>query len=124
MADDFIKVLVVEDEPTLRDVAQRVLTLQGFQVRTASNGIDALQTLAQYVPNVILLDVLMPVMDGREFLRNLDTSKLPETKIIITSNIADQTIIDEMLRLGAHDHLLKSAMTPNILVDLVQKHSV
>jgi CheY-like chemotaxis protein len=64
-----VRILVVDDDPTLRGVLTEVLTFEAHEVRTAGNGAEALAVLPEFRPDVILLDVLMPVMGGREFIR-------------------------------------------------------
>lgn len=115
-------ILIVEDDPDLQSVYDLILSMQGYHVMTAVNGIKALEAVAKRPPDVILLDVMMPQMDGKDFLRNLDTSKYPPMRIIVSSNLSDQATIDEMLSLGAHDHILKSNITPNALIELVEHH--
>jgi CheY-like chemotaxis protein len=63
-------VLVVDDDPDVRVMLETYLELEGFDVLTASNGFDALQRLRDARPSVILLDLMMPVMDGVEFRRH------------------------------------------------------
>lgn len=117
-------ILVVEDEMVLQDVYKMVLNAQNYRVSVASNGIEALKVLRSSVPapDLILLDIFMPQMDGREFLRNLDASEYPDTKIIVNSNIGDKDTIDELLALGAHGYALKASMSPNELVQLVENN--
>jgi CheY-like chemotaxis protein len=62
-----VRVLVVDDEPPIRDLMRRVLEDDGYEVATAANGAEALHRVAGFAPNVILLDMAMPVMDGRAF---------------------------------------------------------
>ena len=62
-----VRVLVVDDEPPLRDLMRMVLEEEGYEVMTATNGEDALERTRTFAPDVILLDMSMPVMDGRAF---------------------------------------------------------
>ncbi len=66
-------ILVVEDDQDIRESLQEVLSSEGYQVRTARHGLDALQQLrsSATLPNLILLDLMMPVMDGRSFLKQI-----------------------------------------------------
>jgi CheY-like chemotaxis protein len=61
-------VLVVDDDPTIRELVSVLLECEGYQVRTATNGREALDTLEHWQPHLIMLDMLMPVMDGAAFL--------------------------------------------------------
>ena len=63
-----VRVLVVDDEPPIRDLMRMVLEEEGYEVRTATNGAEALAQAATFEPDVILLDMSMPVMDGRAFV--------------------------------------------------------
>ena len=112
-------VLIVEDEKVLQDVYKLVLSAQGYRIYTANNGAEGLNQLKKNRPSLVLLDVFMPVMDGREFLRNISSSDFPDTKIIVYSNLSDNKTETEMLSLGAEKFVLKSSMTPDDLVELV-----
>jgi len=80
-------VLVVDDDPDIRDALGRVLELEGYQVRFAENGKDALDKLESSPrPSVILLDLMMPVMNGLDFLERLRANaRIAETPVIIAS---------------------------------------
>ena len=117
-----ICILVVEDEITLQEVYKLVLTAGGYHVVTASNGIEGLAKLKALRPNLILLDIFMPKMDGREFLRNVDLDEYPDTKVIVYSNLSDKQTQHEMRELGAHDFIVKSSMTPSDLLAVVAQH--
>jgi CheY-like chemotaxis protein len=116
-----LRILIVEDEIVLQDVYKLVLSSHGYEVTTANNGAEGLAQLKKVVPDLVLLDVFMPVMDGKEFLRNFDLNDYPHTKIVVYSNLSDSKTEAEMRELGAHDFILKSSMTPQDLIDLVTK---
>jgi len=115
------KILVVEDELILQDVYKLVLSKHGYEVSVANDGIEGLTKLKSIKPDLVLLDIFMPVMDGREFLRNFSKTAFPHTKIIVYTNLSDSKTQAEMLELGADDFVLKSSMTPNDLIELVDK---
>ena len=116
------KILIVEDEPALQDAFKLILELGGHTIYTAKNGLIGLEHVRSYRPDIVLLDIFMPVMDGKEFLRNLDLEAYPSMKIIVYSNLSDQRTEAEAYELGAHDFVLKSSMTPRDLLGLVAKH--
>jgi diguanylate cyclase (GGDEF)-like protein len=101
-------VLVVEDEPDIREVVARLAQKMGYVVRTAATGLEALGHVREQLPDIVLLDLMMPVMDGLEFCRivRADVS-LQNLHIIITS--AKDTTADKVrgLDLGAADYLTK-----------------
>lgn len=109
-------VLIVEDETILREAYAMVLEFNGFSVTTAANGKIALDSLSTHLPDLILLDLLMPVMGGIKFLETTNIlTKHPNVKILVYSNISDRDTIDHLLEIGVHEHILKSSMSPNDL---------
>ena len=113
-------VLIIEDEIVLQDVYKLVLSSQGFQVHTANNGAEGLVALKEHTPDVILLDIFMPVMDGIEFLKTVNLKAYPELKVIVFTNLSDSNVEAQMLALGAHKFVLKSSMNPQDLIRLVE----
>lgn len=99
-----------------------VLERGGYDVTVAQNGMIGIELLKSLKPDLVLLDIFMPVMDGREFLRNVDLGDYPNTKVIVYSNLSDQQSETEMLELGAHEFILKSSMTPKDLLALASRH--
>jgi len=116
------RILIVEDEQILQDVYKLVLSTAGYKVYTADNGVEGLEQLKRHHPDLVLLDIFMPVMDGKEFLRNIDTGDHPSTKIVVYTNMFDKATENEMKSLGADDFVLKSSMGPGDLLQLVAGH--
>lgn len=114
-------ILIVEDEETLQDVYKIILSSKGYDVHTADNGLEGLQKVKALHPDMVLLDIFMPVMDGKEFMRNIDMTDYPYTKIIVYSNLSDRKVENEVLGLGAHKFILKSSMSPRDLLTLVDQ---
>jgi len=104
--DEFIRVLVVDDEPNIREGSQRILSRVGFEVLKASNGMEALAMLAENTIPIILLDLKMPGMDGMEVLERI--RQLDETilVIVITGFATVETAIEAMKQ-GAYDFIPK-----------------
>ena len=115
-------VLIVEDEQILQDVYKLVLTSADYKVHTADNGVEGLSVIKRIHPDLVLLDIFMPVMDGKEFLRNIDTGDFPKTKIVVYTNMYDKATEQEMKDLGADDFILKSSIGPDDLIKLVAGH--
>lgn len=99
-------VLVVDDEPKLRNVLEEFLTLRGFTVRTASSGDEALTLCSQHVPTTILLDIRMPGMDGLMTLKKLKAC-YPSVSVIMITGIQEEQAMEETVALGACDYILK-----------------
>lgn len=114
------KILIIEDETILRTAYELILSSKGYRVMGAENGQVGLEMLARSVPDLILLDLLMPVLGGKTFLKQAALkAKHPQVKVIVYSNVSDQETVNEMLGLGADKHILKSSMSPNDLVEQV-----
>lgn len=100
-------ILVVDDEPRIRDYVRMNLELERYRVLEASNGIEALEQLREHLPDLVVLDVMMPEMDGFETLRHIrEVSTVPV--IILTVRQAEQDKIHG-LDLGADDYIAKTA---------------
>jgi CheY-like chemotaxis protein len=112
-------VLIVEDEQALNQAYQTILRKHGYDVAAASDGEEALAAVEQHAPDVILLDMKMPKMNGLEFLRQL-AAKPVKPAIIIFSNYDIQAEIDEAFRLGARHYMLKAWAAPQELVRVVE----
>ena len=117
-------VLIVEDEKVLRDAYELIITSLGCRVYTASNGIEGLKQLKKHTPDIMLLDIFMPVMDGQEVLRNLNKSDFPNIKIVVFSNMSDGKVIQEVLDNGADKFVLKSSLGPNDLKSLINELAI
>ena len=103
-----MKILVVEDDPDARKVLSLILRLDGFEVASASGGPEAIQALAEALPDLVLLDVMMPDMDGYEvcaWIRaNPATARLP---VVMLSAKADPESMARGLEVGANGYLAK-----------------
>ena len=97
---DFI--LVVDDEPQIRDLLKRFLSLRGYKVRVASDGQQALTMVEQAAPQLIVLDVYMPGINGVEVLRRLRGRKFTGGVILLTAS-QDDKLLQEALDLGSVD---------------------
>lgn len=114
-------VLLVEDDFALSDAFSMILTFAGHEVHTAPNGKEALTYLKNATPDIILLDLLMPVMDGREFLDEFDNSH--NVPIVVLSNLDSRTQIEDLTQKGAVGYVLKSSITPDTLTSLVKQYT-
>lgn len=109
------KILIVEDNESLNQVYKFILEQEGHQVSAVFNGAEALKAAKGMEPDLILLDMLMPVMGGIEFLKKFNPSKHPATSILILSNLDEDQETKEAQKLGASDYILKATVSPTEL---------
>lgn len=114
-------ILIVEDDTTLNEAYRTILETNGYTVSSAQDGKVALERIEASEPDVIFLDLRMPVMDGVEFLKEFN-QKHPDSKIkiIVFSNYDSQKEIDEVYRLGAYKYILKAWASPGELLKIVE----
>jgi CheY-like chemotaxis protein len=116
------KILIVEDEKLLNEAYELVLKREGYEIHCAFNGEEALGIFGKVVPDLVLLDLRMPKVDGVEFLKRLKPAeKYPNTKILIFSNYDDQHEIDEAFKYGATRYILKAWSSPTELAKVVRE---
>jgi CheY-like chemotaxis protein len=116
-----VKILVVEDEPMLRDAYRHVLHYKGYKVASAADGEQALVMLDKMHPDIVLLDVLMPQLDGIGFLQKANIKqKYPRTKVIACTNLSDSATAQQLEEAGADKQVLKSDLSPGQLIELIE----
>jgi two-component system, OmpR family, response regulator MtrA len=102
------KVLVVDDEPAIRLLLQAILSQEGHDVETAADGVDALASVQRELPDVVLLDLAMPNMDGWHFLEELRNVGLrSQVRVIIVSAMTDSDSMERSRAEGVHDRIAK-----------------
>jgi two-component system response regulator (stage 0 sporulation protein F) len=106
MTDSLGRILVVDDEQSVAEVLSEYFSGQGYTVKTASNGVEALSTLLEYRPALVLLDVRMPGLDGVEVLRRIRAADQSVAVIMVTAN-EDVELARETLKIGAFDYVAK-----------------
>jgi CheY-like chemotaxis protein len=116
------KVLVVEDDSFLIKAYVAKLTNSGFELRTASDGEEALKVLQEFKPDVVLMDLVMPRKDGFSTLEDMQKDDtLKNIPVIVTSNLAQQEALDRAKALGAVDFITKSNMSMEDLLKKINK---
>jgi len=119
-----IKVLIVEDDRFLSELIATKLEKEGFAITLAGDGEVALEKLQGEVPDIILLDIMLPGMDGFEFLEKIKAEKgSPSSKVpvLILSNFGQESKVEKGLALGANDYLVKANFTTAEIVDKIKK---
>ncbi len=114
-------ILVVEDDKSLNDAYGMLLKRAGYNVLLAFNGQEALELIKDVEPDIIFLDLRMPVMDGITFLKSYKPqTDHPNVKIIVFSNYDMQKGVDEAYQLGAERYVLKAWASPKELIHIVE----
>jgi len=120
-AEDMSKILLIENEEFLRKLYSEFLSMSKYQVDTAENGREGIAKLDSFIPELIILDIKMPVMDGPEFLRVIKKNiKLRDIPIIILTGVSEYAYIKECLELGANDYVEKTTH-PVDLLNMVER---
>lgn len=115
------KVLLVEDEDFIRELYVRQLTKAGFNVKTAVDGQSGLQTLKTEQFDLLLLDIMLPGMNGLQLLREYKTQNPNSPMIVILlTNLGQEAVIKEGFELGAQAYLIKASYTPDQVVTEVK----
>jgi len=103
------KILFVEDEQTLQKALKEVLEKEGYNVLPASNGEEGLSSAKEQKPNLILLDLILPKMDGFEVLKNLKAdNECREIPVIVLTNLEGSSDVGRAIELGATTYLVKA----------------
>ena len=108
------RVMIVDDEQEFVDSLAERLTIRDYDVQTANSGREAIDTLKHYNTDVVVLDVLMPGMDGIETLREIKSLKPLTEVIMLTGHATVETAIEGM-KLGALDYLMKPCETDELV---------
>lgn len=117
-------ILIVEDEPLLLDLYTDILLSEGFSVTQATNGVDGLHAICENDYDLVLLDTMIPKMDGLEVLATVkrDCPQIHEKKhIVMLSNLDQDTTMKKAMDLGAVDYLVKSDHTPDDIIRKIRK---
>ncbi|MCA9370858.1 MAG: response regulator [Candidatus Peregrinibacteria bacterium] len=114
-------ILIAEDDSFLQQMVAVSLEESGFTVIKANNGEQALKLLSSEKPDMLLLDIMMPKVDGFDVLEHMkqEKSKVP---VIVMSNLGQESDIAKCKDLGAKDYVIKSDIEPGDLVQQVQKY--
>lgn len=114
------KILIIDDDPFIVDMYVLKFTEQKFSVETASDGKEGLKKIKEYQPDIVLLDIVMPGMDGFGVLEALKDDSPHACKIVLLTNIGQKSDIDRGMGLGASDYIVKAHFTPSEVVTRVR----
>lgn len=117
-----IKIAIVEDDQVISQMYRIKFEADGFDVETAENGRLGLELIEEMKPSIVLLDLMMPEMNGDEMLQMLrKTDWGKDIPVIILTNMGEAEVPKGVMELGVKKVILKADMTPKQVVDLVKK---
>ncbi len=115
------KLLIIEDDKVLNEMYALKFKKEWFKVESAYEWLSGLSKVAEYDPDIILLDLMMPSMNGFETLEAIKKQTSSNCKIIIFTNVVDKEKIDKAMEMWADDYLIKADTTPKIAVEKVEE---
>lgn len=122
MSKDKIKILLVEDDSFLLGMYATKFEMENFKLITAEDGEKAVRAALKELPDIILLDIILPKQNGFEVLRQLkadqSTANVP---VILLTNLSQKDEIEQGLKLGAEDYLIKAHFMPSEVVEKIKK---
>ena len=114
-------ILIIEDDKFLRELICRKLINEHFKTEEAIDGEEGLKKLQEVKPDLILLDLILPGLDGFEVLSRIkDNPSISSIPVLILSNLGQKDEIEKGLKLGAADFLVKAHFTPEEIIDKIK----
>lgn len=116
------KILIIEDDALMSRMYQKIFTFENYEVAMAQDGEEGITKAQIFQPTVILLDVMMPKMNGLQVLERLKSD--PQTKsipVVILTNLAGQQDAETAMAKGAVKYIIKSEHDPNEIADMVKQ---
>ncbi len=115
------KILIIEDDVFLSNIYNKKFSLEGFEVFLATDGEKGLELIKQKMPDIVLLDIMLPKMNGFEVLEEVNKDEeLKKIPIILLTNINQQEDIKRAYDLGVEDYIIKTFFTPNEVVEKIK----
>jgi len=117
-----VKIVLIEDDVFLAGMYVTKLELEGYEVKLASDGEKGIKAVEEEMPELVLLDIILPKVSGFEVLKHLkgnaDTKKIP---ILLLTNLGQRDDVSKGLKLGAEDYLIKAHFMPSEVVDKIKR---
>ena len=111
------KILIIEDDPTISQMYRMKFETDGFDVKMASNGKIGVDLVKSFKPDIVLLDIKMPEMNGAEALDKIrKTDEGKTVPVVVLTNLGEEEAPQEMRSLGIHSYIVKANYTPRQVV--------
>lgn len=121
MADKKNTVALIEDDPLIAEMYTTKFTKEGFAIQHAADGAAGLELVKKLQPDIILLDIIMPKMDGFQVLQQLRaTADFKHTPVVMLTNLGQEEDVQKGREFGATDYFIKTNFTPAAIVDKVR----
>lgn len=115
-------ILLVEDDFVLLEIMQKYLAGAGYDIAIAQDGAAALEALQKEVPDLVLLDIILPKLDGFGVLKAMrDDPRTAKTKVVILSNLSSDDDIRKGMEFGVIEYIIKAEKTPDEIVETVNR---
>ncbi len=116
------KILIIEDDAFIMDMYCTKFEMTGYKVLKADDGIKGIKIINESKPDIVVLDIIMPRMDGFEVLKMVKKDpKLQDIPVILLTNLGQKENIEEGIELKADDYIIKAHFTPDEVVNRVEK---
>lgn len=123
MDNEKIKILLIEDDPFLLGMYDTKLKLEGFNVVLAEDGAKGYELVSVEKPDIILLDIILPKMDGFTVLKNLKNNAATKPiPVILMTNLGQKEDVAKGISLGAQDYLVKAHFMPSEVVEKIRQY--
>jgi len=115
------KILIIEDDKFLRELIGQKLLKEGYDIVEAVDGEKGIKSIKDEKPDLVLLDLILPGMDGFEVLTKIKKDAgIAQIPVIILSNLGQKDDIEKGLKMGAVDYLIKAHFTPGEIIDKIK----
>lgn len=117
------KILIVEDDPFILKMYAKKLQVEGFEVETAVDGEDGLAKIKSFMPDLVIMDVMLPKLNGMEAIERAKMD--PETKdipILVLSNLSSTADSELAVKKGAVGYMIKSEFTPSQIISKIKEY--
>ena len=116
-----VKVAIIEDDIAIVQMYRTKFENEGYDVETAGDGITGLELIASFSPDIILLDLMMPNMDGLDMLQRLrGTTEGKKARVVVLTNMGDTETATKVYKMAADDYIVKAEMTPKQVAERVK----
>lgn len=116
------KVLIIEDNMDLCEIYKTLFQINGFEAKVSTDGFQGIMDAVEFKPDLVLLDIMMPNMNGIEFLETFRKNTSLDTPIVVLSNVTDEELLKKAIEGGARATLLKADYSGSALVEKVKEY--